>query len=219
MIKFILLTIYKYNLNSLYMYIIYILLFFLCIYFLWKITFNGEIAYVKSDIDNQTYIIRNGNKSNEYLKNSANTLAIINERIKKLISHLESKYDIYKPENIFILKLKQNYNSSLLSEAAYDDRFTTFTIDKQDMHICLRTRDESEELYDIDILMYVILHELAHLCNYDKNGTPITGHGKEFKYIFRILVIESMKIGIYKYINFVKTPKEYCGIMINSTIV
>lgn len=199
--------------------VIYVLFFLLFVYFFWKTILNNEISYVKSDIDNKFYIIRNGNKSQKYLKDSANTLAIINERIIKLITHLENKYDIYKPENHFILKLKQNYNAGLLSEAAYDNRFTTFTIDKQDIHICLRTRNEHEELYDIDILMYVVLHELAHLCNYDKDGNPITGHGKEFKYIFRIFVVESINIGIYKYINFIKTPKEYCGIVINSTIV
>jgi len=171
---------------------------------------------VKSNIDNRKYLIRNGNKSKQYLQESADTLAIINARIEKLIKHLKNKYT---ENQICISKLIENYDYSLLSEAAIDERYTTFTIDKQDIHICLRTRDGYDKLYDINILMYVVLHELAHLCNYDKNEYPITGHGSEFKYIFRLLVTESIQIGIYNHINFRNEPKEYCGIVINSSII
>lgn len=189
------------------------------VFFIWKLFSNPEIVRVKSKIDNNIYIIRNGNKSQKYLEESADTLAIINQKILKLIEHLKKKYDINNSKYLFIYKLVKNYNSGLLSEAANDKRFTTFTIDKQDMHICLRTRDGEDKLYNIDVLMYVILHELAHLCNYDMYGVPIIGHGKEFKYIFRLLVTEAIDIGIYKYINFTQTPTEYCGIVINSTII
>jgi hypothetical protein len=198
---------------------IYVLLTLLVLFFLWKIFFTNEIVSVKSTIDNRDYIIRNGNKTQKYLQESANALAIINQRIEILIKHLSNKYNVQNPRNFFILKLIQNYDYKLLSEAAYDTRFTTFTIDKQDMHVCLRTRDNHEKLYDINVLMYVVLHELAHLCNYDQNGNPITGHGKEFKYIFKMLVTEAIQIGIYDYVNFSEKPTEYCGIVINSTIV
>jgi predicted metal-dependent hydrolase len=196
-----------------------ILFFILLTYFLYKLFINDEDVYVKSTIDNRKYMIRNGNKDKKYLQDSANTLAIINQKIEKLLKHLEKNYDMNNEKNIFIYKLIKNYNPELLSEAANDIRFTTFTINKQDMHICLRTRDDNENIYNIDILMYVVLHELAHFCNYDKNGEPILGHGKEFKYIFQVLVKEAIKIGIYNYIDFKKEPKEYCGIVINSTIV
>jgi predicted metal-dependent hydrolase len=196
-----------------------ILSFILLMYFIYKIFITDEDVYIKSTIDNRKYMIRNGNNNKDYLQDSANTLAIINQRIEKLLKYLKEKYDLNDENNLFIYKLINNYSPELLSEAANDNRFTTFTINKQDMHICLRTRDDNQELYNLDILMYVVLHELAHLCNYDKQGNPIIGHGKEFKYIFKTLVSESIKIGIYKYINFSKEPKEYCGIVINSTII
>lgn len=203
------------------MLILIILTIFLVFYF----TFNmvnkySEIVYVKSDYDNHTYIIRRGNsKSDKYLKDSANTLSEINRRILKLIEHLENAYGNDNSKNYFIKMLRKNYNPQILSEAAIDSRYTTYTVDKQNMHICLRTRDQSEELYDINLLMYVILHELAHLCNYNRAGYPIQGHGPEFKEIFKLLVIESIKINVYQYNNYVEKPQEYCGIVINSTIV
>jgi predicted SprT family Zn-dependent metalloprotease len=67
--------------------------------------------------------------------------------------------------------------------------------------------------------MYVILHELAHLCNYDNMGNPIQGHGLEFKNIFKLLVIEAIRLNLYEYIDYSDTPHEYCGIMISTTIL
>lgn len=199
------------------MYIFPLLAYVLIVYFIYSFFFTfNEVSYVKSEIDNNTYTIRRGNvKSDMYLKKSADTLAKIHLNIVNLIEHLKQKY----PNDHVISKLQQNYNSGILSEAAVDKRFTTYTIDKTDIHICLRTRDDNEELYDINLLMYVVLHELAHLCNYDQDGNPIQGHGKEFIQIFQKLVRESIDINIYTFEDYKKHPKEYCGIIINSQII
>jgi hypothetical protein len=193
----------------------------LLIYFLYNMIYTyGEIKYVMSDIDGKVYLIRRGNnKTEKFLKDSANTLALINKNINILIDNLIYRYSDDNTKFYFIKKLKENYRPYIISEAAIDPRYTTYTIDKKDMHICLRTRDNNEEIYDINTLMYVVLHELAHLCNYDKNGNPILGHGSEYKYIFKFLVEESIKLNIYKHVNYSQTPKEYCGIMITTSIV
>ena len=192
----------------------------LLVYFFVTLKLYNENTYVKSDIDHNNYLIRQSNtKGDDYLKTSANTLAEINKRITKLIDHLDTKYANDGNKNYFIKKLKENYNSNVLSEAAIDNRYTTYTIDKQDMHICLRTRDDKENVYDINLLMYVILHELAHLCNYNPKGIPIQGHGNEFKDIFKLLVVESILLNIYTYVDYTTQPEEYCGIMISSTIL
>ena len=201
---------------STYLYVIAIIL---CLYFIYT-TFSvyKETLYIESDIDKNKYLIRNGNtKSPEYLKSSANILAEINKRIVKLIKHLDTKEDSDK--KIFIQKLKENYTHDILSEAAIDKRYTTYTIDKEEMHICLRTRDEFEKLYDINLLMYVVLHELAHFCNYDEDSNPIQGHGSEFKYIFKFLLIESINIGVYDYTDYYENPEPYCGILLTSSIL
>ncbi len=194
---------------------------FLLIYIIYRMIYTySEIRYVQSDIDGKIYLIRRGNnKSEEFLTESANTLAIINKNVMKLINHLEILYMNDDSKNYFIAKLKDNYMPYIISEAAVDPRYTTYTIDKKNMHICLRTRDSEEQIYDMNILMYVVLHELSHLCNYSKDGDPILGHGKEFKNIFRFLVEEAIKIDIYHHTNYSQDPKEYCGIMITSSII
>jgi hypothetical protein len=181
---------------------------------------NSENLYVESSIDNNKYLIRRGKlKTQEYLKESANKLAEINKRVILLIKHLDSKYKNDIDKNYFIEKLKSNYHPGILSEAAIDKRYTTYTINKSDMHVCLRQRDTFEKVYDTNLLMYVILHELAHLCNYNRFGEPIQGHGQEFRDIFKFLIIESIKLGIYTYEDYTEIPKEYCGIVINTTIL
>jgi hypothetical protein len=201
--------------------ILILIAFALVLYFTINIvTTYNETLYIESDLDKRKYIIRRGNsKGDVYLKESANTLAEINKRITKLVDHLKVKYARDSSKNYFIKKLSENYNSYILSEGAIDDRYTTYTIDKKDMHICLRTRDRVENVYDINLLMYVILHELAHLCNYDKNGIAIQGHGEEFRQIFKLLVVEAIKLNIYSYIDYSETPQEYCGIVISTTIL
>lgn len=197
-------------------YILIIIFVILIIYFIFLK--YGDIVTFKSDLDDKYYVIRRGNKDEKYLKESVNILSEINKRIEKLINHLDMNFK-NSSKYYFIKKLKDNYSSSVLSEAAIDSRYTTYTINKQEMHICLRTRDINEDIYDINLLMYVVLHELAHLCNYDKNGYPIQGHGEEFRMIFKFLLTESIKIGIYEYENYNKSPKEYCGIYLSSSIL
>ena len=191
--------------------------------YLFQVTYRSYIdkRSVISTIDNQHYVIRHAStKTEEELVESANTLAEINRRILLLIKHLETAEHLKTQQNTMFLKmLIKNYNPSIISEAAVDERFTTFMVNKEEMHICLRTRNDAKKVYPINTLMYVVIHELAHLCNYDDHGNPIIGHGKEFKRIFKILIEESINIGIYEYVNYFNSPVEYCGMTINSTIL
>jgi len=190
-------------------------------YFVWNFIYTySEISYYKSDIDGKVYMIRRGHtKSPEFLRESANTLAKINIRVEKLIEYVDKNYSSDPSKSYFIAKLKSNYNAYMISEAEVDPRYTTYTVDKEDMHICLRTRDKTENVYDINTLMYVVLHELSHLCNYTHEGYPIQGHGDEFKMVFRFLVQQAIKINVYNYTDYTTFPIEYCGISLSSQIV
>lgn len=202
----------------------YILIFFilLLIYIFFRVReqYTSEEKRIKSIVDGKTYTIRNGQgKSEEFLQESADALGTINLRIQTLIKFLDSKYKNNNEYNHIIKKLKENYSPYMISEAAIDNRYTSYTIDKQDMYLCLRTRDSHEKIYDINTLMYVTLHELAHLCNYSKSGVPIEGHGPEFRKIFALLVREAIQLNLYQYRDYSRNPQEYCNIMITSQIV
>jgi hypothetical protein len=194
----------------------------IAIVIVYLIVFGNHDAYIKSNIDNRYYIIRRGSQSDDFLVESANILALVNKDIEKLIQHLQEKYPDYKDlthsQHFYIKFLVDNYSYKILSEGNIDKRYTTYTIDKQEIKVCLRTRDSYDKPYDINLLMYVILHELAHLCNYDHNSKPIIGHGIEFLKIFKFLIDEAIEIRVYKYVDYQKKPVNYCNLELNSQI-
>jgi len=65
----------------------------------------------------------------------------------------------------------------------------SYTINKQKVYLCLK--DENNEYYEDNMLIYVALHELAHvLCDE-------IGHTDKFKRIFEELLVDAEKKGIY----------------------
>jgi len=65
----------------------------------------------------------------------------------------------------------------------------SFTINKKHIHLCLRNK--KGEYYNDNMLIYVLLHELAHvLCDE-------VGHTDKFKNIFTELLIRASKAGLY----------------------
>lgn len=77
----------------------------------------------------------------------------------------------------------------------------SYTINKKRIYICLK--DENNEYYDFNMLMYVAIHELAHVvCNE-------IGHTEKFYKIFNELLQKAENLKIYN----PKIPiiKDYCN--------
>lgn len=158
---------------------------------------------VKSNIDNQYYIVRNNKNKQE----SADTLALINMKVMKLINHLKETEKNNRNVDLLISRYTRH---SLMENIELDN--TTYTINKgTEISVCLSTRDTHEKIYDINKLMFVIIHELAHV------GSKSYGHNAEFRVFFIYLLKKSIEIGIYKYEDYSNQPAEYCGITINTT--
>lgn len=68
--------------------------------------------------------------------------------------------------------------------------------------LCLRN-PETKAIYDNNVLMYVALHECAHVLS------PGAGHNAEFQKTFSILLHRAEKAGVYD--SKVPFPKRYCG--------
>lgn len=74
------------------------------------------------------------------------------------------------------------------------------TINKEKIYLCIR--DKNNNYYNKNVLMYVLLHEIAHtLC------TDI-GHTAQFKEIFDILLQRAQEADIYSH---TEIPKDYCN--------
>lgn len=65
----------------------------------------------------------------------------------------------------------------------------SYTINKQKVFIC--TKDQNNEYYDDNMLIYVLLHEMAHVLN------DTIGHTEEFFKKFDELKSKAIKLKIY----------------------
>lgn len=165
-----------------------------------------EVALVESSIDKRKYVVRNVSDKQA----AADMLATLNKRMVALIKHMRSKY----PDSKDVKRLAKNFNPDSVSESGKNDAFTSYSINKGERLVfCLRSRDEGASLQDDNLLMYVAIHELAHLMTKD------VGHTDTFWKNNRLLLTEAIAIGVYKKIDFGKTPHKYCGIKIKTSIV
>jgi hypothetical protein len=77
----------------------------------------------------------------------------------------------------------------------------SYTINKKRVYLCLK--DHNNNYYPMNMLMYVAIHELAHvLCNE-------VGHTPKFQNIFKQLLSKAQSLGIYD--PNIPVVRDYCG--------
>ena len=182
------------------LFIIFIIVFTIYVYYESK---YYNVTYVTSSIDNKPYLVRN---KKDKLK-AANTLAQINTRLIKLVNYLAKK-----KKNKNFQRLKQKFNPNNISESLENSKYTSYSVNKGEKIVfCIRSKDSKQSLEKINILMFVAIHELAHLM------TTSIGHTPEFWNNFRTLLKYAIKLGVYKKENFKDNPKNYCGTKITDS--
>jgi hypothetical protein len=157
---------------------------------------------------------------------AAKLLSRVHSRMLKFLSHLREKYHIDEPDDIaaehdhswrnddvykIVDTLLDNYNPDVFYEN--DPRYssdTSYTINKGDsMYICLRKKNNPHLLEDEESVFFVMLHECAHIANY--NGW---GHDDRFWTVFKFLLHEAVEAGVYTPIDYEKYPVDYCSLKI-----
>jgi len=148
-------------------------------------------------------------------KEKAELLGDIVERMSILKNHLvinKDKFSEYKP---YITQLENNFTESktVIYETDPESNLTSYSVNKgEELSVCLKSK-KTGKLHKINLLMYVIIHEMAHF------ACPEIGHGKLFVKIFEKFAQEAIKIGIYNKEYFESTPTEYCGMILTSSVV
>lgn len=166
-------------------------------------------SYVRSNIDGKYYLVRN--LPDKQLM--ADRIAYIRLNILKLIQHMQMTSSEYK-DNINTLANK--FNNVTISENIFDSNYTSYSVNKgEQLVFCMRSRDHQmkDSMHDINLMMYVVLHEISHI------ACPEYGHTQKFKDIFKFITQQAISIGIYEPIDFKHIPKEYCGMIISDSII
>jgi len=172
---------------------------------------SNEVDLVTSKYDQKKYLVRNLPDKEK----AAELLSMIRERLTRLVEYLDNKY----PTDSRIVQLTEKFNPDHITESSMDSAYTSYSVNKGEKIVfCLRHRDadeteEQENLIDINTMMFVAIHELAHIM------TSSIGHNKEFWDNMRFLLDAAMSndLKIYRYQPFHLAPKPYCGITISDT--
>lgn len=171
-----------------------------------------DMTYVKSDIDNNYYLVRDTPDK----INASNTLARIKQNIYKLSDYLyeNKELDKYKEYKSYIEQLKTKLQNTIIIESTSDSIYTSYSVNKgEQLVFCIRSRKNANNIHDINLMMYVVLHEMAHI------ACPEIGHTPLFKKIFAFLANTAVELGMYTKIPFNSQPTEYCGMQITDSVI
>uniref|UniRef100_A0A6C0JCN7 WLM domain-containing protein n=1 Tax=viral metagenome TaxID=1070528 RepID=A0A6C0JCN7_9ZZZZ len=182
--------------------VIIIVILVLCFFIHYESQYS-ELTYVVSSIDGESYLVRN----REDKQRACDLLATIKKNLNSIVKYLE-KNNISDPK---VKRLVSKYRPQNISESIPNTNYTSYSVNKGEKIVfCIREK-KTHELVDINTMMFVAIHELAHVM------TKSIGHTEEFWDNMRYLLKKGIKLGIYKEENYKDNPKPYCGTQITDS--
>lgn len=174
---------------------------------MWE-TLNNNLTQVRAQTDGRTYWVQNLPDRQA----AADLLGNIQLRVLRVVDHCAG----LEGENF--QRLASRYRPESLQENVQYAGGTSYSENKGErIVLCLRTKDAAHQLQDIELLMFVVLHELAHLMT---NSLDTGRHSPEFWHNFKkLLEVAAGMGGIYDPVDYSTNPQTYCGMMIDSSPV
>jgi hypothetical protein len=77
--------------------------------------------------------------------------------------------------------------------------------------VCIRDKAPPYRFIEENTVMFVLLHEMAHLMS------TSVGHTPEFWANFKRILHDAVHCGVYRVVNYSKTPTGYCGMTITDS--
>lgn len=190
--------------------LIIIILVFVLVYIFFLSDYKSDgIILEESFIDGNKYWVRNL----EDKAIAANTLANIKIYMIKLINYLKENINKFPDNMTYIKNLVSRTKEIYIMETPSDENYTSYTVNKgEKIYFCLRTK-VINTIHDMNTLLYVVIHEMAHI------ACPEYGHTPLFYKVFKFLLKVAVEIGIYKSINYRLNPQDYCGMTINEYLL
>jgi hypothetical protein len=187
---------------------ILIIIFLLGFYFWYN---YRTMTFVQSSLDKRYYIVRN--LGDKYI--AANMLSTLRSKLLELTNYLEAnKNNLYIEYKSYIEQLVYKMKFVMILESKEKDSSTSYSVNKGDQLVfCIRSKKDWNSFHNINTLMYVGLHEIAHI------ACPEYGHTRLFKKIFAFFTKIAIELKLYTYIDYRSHPQEYCGIYITDSII
>jgi len=188
----------------------FLILICVTIFYLYLENKASEVTYVKKN--NVEFLVRNVPDKEK----AAELLSNIRDSLLKIVNHLDNeiknKHNYDEKTVKAIKRLKKNYRPNNITESSPNNKYTSYSINKGDKIVfCLRSKTPPYKLVDLNTMMFVAIHELAHLM------TKSIGHTPEFWDNMRFLLKKGIELKVYEHIDYSKYPEDYCGIKITDT--
>ena len=186
--------------------IIVVLIIIILYFIISKIVFYNKSEYLKSNTNDKYYLVKD-------TKNKYNKVDLIDKLFNSLNVLLEElKNSNYDFKDINIEEIQEKIKNSEILENITDSD-TSYTVNKgEKIILCLANR-ENDNLYSYNLLMYVLIHELAHILN------TTYGHDDNFKKTFRFILEKAIELNLYTYEDYKNNPVNYCGLILNTNIM
>lgn len=166
----------------------------------------GNLVSVRSSRTNKEYMVQNLPDKQE----ACERMASIQGKLEKLIQRY--KDDPATAAEPRIRTMIERFHPENMCESNMSDSTTSYSENKGDrIVVCLRQKTEGYPLVEENTVMFVVLHEMAHLMTFSLGHTP------EFWANFRRILHDAIGAGIYQNVNYTQSPVPYCGIMITDS--
>jgi hypothetical protein len=170
----------------------------------------GNLVDVKSATDGEVYAVQDlPNK-----QKAAEMLAQIKANMEKVAEYYrQPEFAPDRPAQLLV----ERFNPENIMENSMTSKDTSYSENKgEKIVLCLRDKTRAPEypFVEMNTVMFVVLHEMAHLMTEQLS----TGkHTSEFWANFRRLLEDASKIGVYSPVNYSRTPVDYCGMQITDS--
>lgn len=166
----------------------------------------ANVKEVKSQTDGHVYKVQDLPDKQQ----ACERLAEVRQNLDKLIQKYRD--DPATAADPRVKVLLERYNPDNLCENDINADSTSYSENKGDsIVVCLRDKAPPYKLVDTNTVMFVVLHEMAHLM------TTTIGHTPEFWTNFKRILQDAVGVGVYQEVNYDRSPVQYCGMTISST--
>jgi hypothetical protein len=189
--------------QEIFVYIIVLVIIGLCGYIYFERS-DFQLKCVVSTVDGNKYCVRETDK----VKESADMLAKVTQKCKKLVVHLGEKF----PDKDNVKRLVDGFNPKKVMETLPTSEYTAYSENKgEKLAFCLNTEKGGSTMIDEHTLTFVAIHELSHI------ATKSIGHKTEFWENFKFLLEHAKAAGIHTPRDYKNEPQKYCGMTIRDS--
>jgi hypothetical protein len=170
----------------------------------------GNLTPVRSSVDGKFHSVQDL----PHKQDAADMIARVQANLQKVVDHY--KQDEFLSDTPARL-LVERFNPKAVMENSVTSSDTSYSENKgEKIVLCMRDKTAPPEypLVEFNTMMFVTLHEMAHLMT---EGLDAHKHTREFWANFRRLLEDASKIGVYTPVNYSKNPVPYCGMMITDS--